>query len=164
MGITIHGHQHDPAATLEGADGQQLIVQKGTIIFTFPDPPNGEGWVRKRLVYEVLDLSTNSLLLTSDISAIACAAPCSMDYSPPNFVRFVNRDRHAVDLSVDEPLAAGWAVDRTQATRSFKKINLQADLAILGSCREMRLGYSLFVTLKPRLAIRLDHPIQGAGG
>ena len=50
-------------------------------------------------------------------------------------------------------MGGGWAVDRTAATRVQNHIELIVDLAVAGPSNLLRLAYSLFVTIGPRLIV-----------
>ena len=49
--------------------------------------------------------------------------------------------------------SAGWAVDRARARQSGTQIELLIDLAVAGPSHLLRLAYSLFVMISPRLIV-----------
>jgi hypothetical protein len=173
MSVLVQGHQHDSPVVFTGAGtfAQQLVMQTGTIIFDFLG--SADKWLRDRLTLPVLKLPLASLLLHPEIRAIAWAAPASLGYGPPYFVRTLiwghevvgGRVRAVPDwaeafgkFGETPKLAAGWAVDRTQATHVSNQIELAVDLAVLGQSRLMRLAYSVFVTIKPRATAAVVSP------
>jgi hypothetical protein len=172
-------HRHEPAVVLEnlGTQGQQLVIQTGTVIFDFSGSPDG-GWVRDRLIHPVLDLPPGTGAQQSRVQAIASAAPASMSYSPPpaaggdsglwargtaflqghaseGYVQVIGEIALPVTgTSRTVPISgAGWAVDQTRAVRSNFQIQLVVDLAVAGPSKLMRLAYSLFVAISPKTTL-----------
>ena len=165
MGIKVQRHQHDPPATFagEGAIAQQLVIQTGTIIFEFGGHPND--WHRDTLTVAVLKLPPASLLFKPTIEAIATAVPTSMDYWPPEFIwcsgtgRRPPHDTAMLKRSelprTGRNIGAGWAVDRTAASRSGDHRPV-ADVAVFGHSSLMRLAYSVFVLITPATTIKAE--------
>jgi len=168
-----------------GTAGAQLIIQTGTIVLNFQGSP-GQDWVRDRMRHAVLDLPpVSSALLGPVVRATASAAPASMHYSPSPATGSGEQGLYAqgnvllagyadpsgavnvggpVMLPVirggpgapPPPSGVGWAVDRTQAARVGTHIELVVDLAVAGPASLLRLAYSLFVTIAPRLVTKTD--------
>jgi hypothetical protein len=188
MSVTVFGHQHDAALTLDGVGtpASQLIIQTGTIIFHFQGVP-GEDWVRDRLRHPVLDLTAVGTGALVSVRAVASASPASMSYAPAapavtsqqgsfargNVVLFGYADQSGqvnvggpVNLPVvggasqfpASSMGGGWAVDRTRANRVQNHVELIVDLAVAGPSSLLRLAYSLFVTVSFRLIADVEIP------
>jgi hypothetical protein len=172
MSITVLAHHHDPALFFDGANGEQLIIQTGTLVFEFLGVPDAD-WVRTRLVYPVFDLPDN--VIFPQVRAIASAAPSSISYFPASVgvegtglvasgkvVSIGSADNNSgqavvegfavlpvtgIDSATTSIPRGGWAVDRTGTAHSGNQVELVVDLAVLGPSSVFRLTYSLFVRI-----------------
>jgi hypothetical protein len=172
MSITVLAHHHDPALSLDGANGEQLFIQTGTIVFEFLGILDAD-WVRTRLVHPVLDLPSNAS--SPLVRAIASAAPSSISYFPASVgvegtglvasgkvVSVGSADSNSgqavvegfavlpvtgIDGATTSIPRGGWAVDHTGTAHSGNQIELVVDLAVLGPASVFRLAYSLFVRI-----------------
>ncbi len=166
-----------------GANGARLIIQTGTIIFDFQGVAGEDWIRDHLRHSVLDLAATDFVPAGTSVKATASAAPASISYSPPAASATVQQGVFAQgnvllggfadsggQVSVSGPVAlpvvgggvgqstvsilgGGWAVDRTWATRVQNDIELNVDLAIKGPASLLRLAYSLFVTVTPRLVI-----------
>jgi hypothetical protein len=161
-----------------GTQREKLIIQTGTIVFDFPGtleddfdrvplihpvldlPPGSDGFGMR--VRATASAAPSSMLYLPPPAAVAMEGSglrVSGLVTSTGTATGGEGGQVAVSGIVDLPvtgagqgtvpiLGAGWAVDRTRATRSGTKIQLVVDLAVFGpSSRLFRLAYSLFVTI-----------------